>query len=85
MSEAAPAAPAPTVVPEGIAEIAPGVWVIPDRRVPLVPNIGIVVGEDAVLVVDTAMGPANGARVLAAAKEKADGQAASGHRHALPS
>lgn len=74
MSEDAPAAPAPTVVPEGIAEIAPGVWVIPDRRVPLVPNIGIVVGEDAVLVVDTAMGPANGARVLAAAKKKADGK-----------
>ena len=74
MSEAAPAPPAPTVVPEGIAEIAPGVWVIPDRRVPLVPNIGIVVGEDAVLVVDTAMGPANGARVLAAAKEKAQGR-----------
>ena len=41
---------------------------------PLVPNIGIVVGEDAVLVVDTAMGPVNGARVLAAAKEKADGK-----------
>jgi glyoxylase-like metal-dependent hydrolase (beta-lactamase superfamily II) len=74
MSEDAPAAPAPTVVPEGIAEIAPGVWVIPDRRVPLVPNIGIVVGEDAVLVVDTAMGPANGNRVLAAAKEKAQGK-----------
>jgi glyoxylase-like metal-dependent hydrolase (beta-lactamase superfamily II) len=74
MSEDAPAAPAPTVVPEGIAEIAPGVWVIPDRRVPLVPNVGIVVGEDAVLVVDTAIGPANGARVLAAAKEKADGK-----------
>lgn len=67
-------APAPTVVPEGIAEIAPGVWVIPDRRVPLVPNVGIVVGDDAVLVVDTAMGPANGERVLAAAKEKARGK-----------
>jgi glyoxylase-like metal-dependent hydrolase (beta-lactamase superfamily II) len=71
MSEAAPA---PTVVEEGIAEIAPGVWVIPDRRVPLVPNVGIVVGDEAVLVVDTAMGPANGSRVLAAAKEKAEGK-----------
>jgi glyoxylase-like metal-dependent hydrolase (beta-lactamase superfamily II) len=39
-----------------------------------VPNIGIVVGEDAALVVDTAMGPRNGARVLAAAKEKAAGK-----------
>ena len=74
MSEDATTAPAPTVVAEGITEIAPGVWVIPDRRVPLVPNVGIVVGEEAVLVVDTAMGPANGSRVLAAAKEKAQGK-----------
>jgi glyoxylase-like metal-dependent hydrolase (beta-lactamase superfamily II) len=66
--------PAPTVVETGITEIAPGVWVIPDRRVPLVPNIGVIVGEDAVLVVDAGMGPENGARVLAAAKEKADGK-----------
>jgi glyoxylase-like metal-dependent hydrolase (beta-lactamase superfamily II) len=41
-------------------EIAPGVYVIADRRVNLVPNIGIVLGDDAVLVVDTAMGPRNG-------------------------
>jgi glyoxylase-like metal-dependent hydrolase (beta-lactamase superfamily II) len=41
-------------------ELAPGVYVIPDRRINLVPNIGIVLGDDAVLVVDTAMGPANG-------------------------
>jgi glyoxylase-like metal-dependent hydrolase (beta-lactamase superfamily II) len=74
MSEEAPTAPAPTVVEEGITEIASGVWVIPDRRVPLVPNVGIVVGEEAVLVVDTAMGPANGSRVLAAAKGKAQGK-----------
>jgi glyoxylase-like metal-dependent hydrolase (beta-lactamase superfamily II) len=74
MSEEAATAPAPTVVEEGITEIAPGVWVIPDRRVPLVPNVGIVVGEEAVLVVDTAMGPENGSRVLTAAKEKAQGK-----------
>lgn len=74
MSEDAPQAPAPTVVEEGITEIAPGVWVIPDKRVPLVPNVGVIVGEEAVLVVDTAMGPANGSRVLAAAKEKARGK-----------
>jgi glyoxylase-like metal-dependent hydrolase (beta-lactamase superfamily II) len=66
--------PAPTVVESGITEIAPGVWVIPDRRVPLVPNIGVVVGEEAVLVVDAGMGLENGARVLAAAKEKAEGK-----------
>lgn len=45
-------------------EIAEGVYVIPDGRIPLVPNIGIVLGTRAALVVDTGMGPANGARVL---------------------
>ena len=74
MSENQPDPPAPTVVESGITEIAPGVWVIPDRRVPLVPNIGVVGGDEAVLVVDTAMGPENGARVLAAAQEKAKGK-----------
>ena len=74
MSETAIEPPALEVDASGITEIANGIWVIPDRRVPLVPNIGIVVGEDSVLVVDTAMGPANGARVLAAAREKAAGR-----------
>ncbi len=73
MSET-PAPPAPDVDETGVTEIAAGIWVIPDRRIPLVPNIGIVVGDDSVLVVDTAMGPRNGARVLAAAKEKAAGR-----------
>ena len=74
MSETTTEPPAPDVDETGIREIADGIWVIPDRRVPLVPNIGIVVGDDAALVVDTAMGPRNGARVLAAAKEKAAGR-----------
>lgn len=71
---APPLPPAPEVDASGITEIADGIWVIPDRRVPLVPNVGIVVGEDAVLVVDTGMGPGSGARVLEAAKEKARGR-----------
>jgi glyoxylase-like metal-dependent hydrolase (beta-lactamase superfamily II) len=74
LSENQPEPPAPTVVESGITEIARDVWVIPDRRVPLVPNIGVIGGEDAVLVVDTAMGPANGARVLAAAQQQAGGK-----------
>ena len=70
MSDASqPAAPPPpNVVPQGIREIAPGVHVIPDRRVPLVPNIGVILGDDAALVVDTGMGPANGRSVLEAAR-----------------
>ena len=66
--------PSPDVEPSGITEIAAGVWVIPDRRVPLVPNIGIIVGEERVLVVDVGMGPQNGRRVLDGAKEKAAGR-----------
>jgi glyoxylase-like metal-dependent hydrolase (beta-lactamase superfamily II) len=66
--------PPPEVDPTRITEIADGVWVIPDRRVPLVPNIGIVAGDDAVLVVDSGMGPRNGARVLEAAQHKANGR-----------
>jgi glyoxylase-like metal-dependent hydrolase (beta-lactamase superfamily II) len=45
-------------------QIAERVFVIPDQRVPLVPNVGIIVGDDGVLVVDTGMGPANAAIVL---------------------
>ncbi len=52
-------------------EIAPGVFVFPDERVNLVPNVGIVLGDDAALVVDTGMGPANGDAVLAAARRLA--------------
>lgn len=61
-------APAPVVDAATRLEIAPGVFVIPDHRVPLVPNIGIVLGEHSALVIDTGMGPRNGAAVLAAAK-----------------
>jgi glyoxylase-like metal-dependent hydrolase (beta-lactamase superfamily II) len=63
--------PLPDVVPSEIREIATGVFVIPDNRVPLVPNIGIVVGKDAALVVDTGMGPGNGRKVLEVAKRVA--------------
>jgi glyoxylase-like metal-dependent hydrolase (beta-lactamase superfamily II) len=66
--------PPPAVDASGIAEIAEEVFVIPDRRVPLVPNIDLVGGRDAVLVVDTGMGPANGTRVLEAARDMARGR-----------
>jgi len=66
--------PAPTVDPSAIREIVPGVFVISDRRVPLVPNVGIVLGSAAALVVDTGMGPANGRKVLDAARSVAGGR-----------
>jgi glyoxylase-like metal-dependent hydrolase (beta-lactamase superfamily II) len=74
MSETAEGPPPPDIDPSGITELAAGVWIIPDRRVPLVPNVGIVVGEESALVVDVGMGPENGARVLGAAREVASGR-----------
>jgi glyoxylase-like metal-dependent hydrolase (beta-lactamase superfamily II) len=65
--------PAP-VITGAPTEIAEGVHVIPDGRVPLVPNIGIVVGSAAALVVDTGMGPRNGAVVRQRAEELAAGR-----------
>ncbi|MFW6695088.1 MBL fold metallo-hydrolase [Streptomyces sp. MAR4 CNX-425] len=66
--------PPPPVVRGEPVEVADGVHVIPDRRVELVPNIGIVVGEQAVLVVDTGLGPRNGAYVLEHARRLAAGR-----------
>jgi glyoxylase-like metal-dependent hydrolase (beta-lactamase superfamily II) len=69
MSDTSSAAPPPPIVdPSAITEIATGVFVICDRRVPFVPNIGIILGSHTALVVDTGMGPANGKKVLEAAK-----------------
>ena len=61
--------PAPLVDTAWREEIAGGVFVIPDRDVFVVPNIGIIVGEHSALVVDTGLGRANGERVLRAARE----------------
>lgn len=60
-----PAVAAAPMVPGGeTVRIADGVYVIPDQGVPLVPNVGIVVGDESVLVIDTGMGPANAEIVL---------------------
>jgi glyoxylase-like metal-dependent hydrolase (beta-lactamase superfamily II) len=68
---AAQTLPPPYVKPEGLRQLTAHVHVIPDNSVPLVPNVGIIVGERAVLVVDTGLGPANGAKVLAEAQKLA--------------
>jgi glyoxylase-like metal-dependent hydrolase (beta-lactamase superfamily II) len=52
-------------------EVADGVHVIADNRVPLVPNVGIVLGDRAALVVETGMGRRNGEYVLGKARELA--------------
>jgi glyoxylase-like metal-dependent hydrolase (beta-lactamase superfamily II) len=57
------------LVAEGATEqIQDQVHVIPDRRVEFVPNVGFVEGNDAVLVIDTAMGAENGSRILSEAR-----------------
>ncbi|MGW6913889.1 MBL fold metallo-hydrolase [Kitasatospora sp. NPDC054939] len=66
--------PDPAVHVAGAQEIAPDLLVIPDRGIPLVPNIGIIGGSRAVLVVDTGMGTANAEQVLALASEVAGGR-----------
>jgi glyoxylase-like metal-dependent hydrolase (beta-lactamase superfamily II) len=60
------AAPAPaSLVREGVTEkLTDHVWAIPDGSASLVPNVGIVVGRKAVLVVDTGMGTRNAETVL---------------------
>lgn len=59
----------PLVQPALAREIAPGVMVIPDQSINLVPNIGIVIGTDAVLVVESGLGRENGQRVREFARE----------------
>lgn len=61
----------PMVRPELLRQVSPRVWIIPDESVPMVPNVGFVVGENAVLVIDTGLGPPNGARVAQVAQKLA--------------
>ena len=56
------------------AEMAPGVFVLPDKRISLVPNVGIIVGRDLVLVVDCGLGPESGENVIKLARQLAPGR-----------
>jgi glyoxylase-like metal-dependent hydrolase (beta-lactamase superfamily II) len=65
---AAQTPPAPLVKPAELRQVSDHIHIIPDDSVPLVPNVGFVVGEKAILVVDTGLGPRNGAAVLEVAQ-----------------
>jgi len=56
--------PPPLVQENKTIKVSDHVYVIPDGRVNLVPNIGMIVGTRATLVVDAGMGPRNGQTVL---------------------
>lgn len=57
--------PVPLVKEGSTVKISAHVYVIPDSNsTPLVPNIGIIVGSKATLVVDTGLGQRNGEAVL---------------------
>ncbi|MGR3867791.1 MBL fold metallo-hydrolase [Streptomyces graminifolii] len=57
-----------------VRELDRDLVVVPDGRVQLVPNIGVIGGRDAVLVVETGLGPRNAERVLEFAAEYARGR-----------
>jgi glyoxylase-like metal-dependent hydrolase (beta-lactamase superfamily II) len=60
-------APASLVRADVTEKLTDHVWAIPDGSAPMVPNVGIIVGSKAVLVVDTGMGTRNAQTVLSEA------------------
>jgi hypothetical protein len=56
--------PDPVVQVADARELARDLVVIPNRRVQLVPNIGIIGGTHSVLVIETGIGPRNAEKVL---------------------
>ena len=57
-------APDPLVKESATVKLAEHTYVIPDNNVPLVPNVGIIVGSRATLVIDPGLGRRNGEAVL---------------------
>lgn len=55
----------PPIVKGTLVKLSKHTWVLPDGDVTLVPNIGVVVGKKAVLVIDTGMGNPNAKTALA--------------------
>lgn len=64
-----PSAPNPMIKQDAATQVGEHTYVILDDNVGFVPNVGIVVGERATLIVDTGLGDANGRIVLAEARK----------------
>lgn len=56
--------PVPLFKEDATVRVSPHVWVIPDGGVPVVPDVGIIVGSRATLIVDTGLGRRNGEAVM---------------------
>lgn len=65
-------APAPMIKQDTARKVAAHTYVILDDNVGMVPNVGIVIGERATLIVDTGLGEKNGAIVLGEARKLGD-------------
>ena len=71
----APAArPDPLIRAGAIEKVSDHVYVIPDNSVPLVPNVGIIVGRRGMLVIDTGLGERNAQTVLKDVEALRDGR-----------
>lgn len=77
--------PDPLVKENATVKLAAHTYAIPDGNVPLVPNVGVVVGSRATLVIDPGLGRRNGETVLrevAKVSKNAELYIASTHFHA---
>jgi glyoxylase-like metal-dependent hydrolase (beta-lactamase superfamily II) len=77
-------APPPLIKENAAVKISQHVYVIPDGNVQAVPNVGIIVGRTATLVVDSGLGPRNGqtvAREVAKVSKNAQLYVAATHFH----
>ena len=66
------AAPPPLIKQDAAIKVSDHVYVILDNDVGFVPNVGLVVGDRATLIVDTGLGDRNGAIILAEARKLSD-------------
>lgn len=62
----------PTIRSGATEKVSEHVYLIPDEKKPIVPNVGFVVGEKTTLVIDTGLGMTNGQIVLVEAQKLSD-------------
>ena len=66
--------PAPPILdPGAMKQVSAHVWVIEGHGRPVVPNVGIIVGSRATMIVDTGLGPRNGQIVVEQVKKLGKG------------